>query len=58
MVIFSGGETKATEQVVQDAQAIQQGGGFGSIIGRNFFQRPKREALKMLSEIVKTFKKE
>lgn len=56
MVIFSGGEAKAADQVIQDAQAIQQGGGFGSIIGRNFFQRPKAESLKMLTEIIETFK--
>lgn len=52
VVIFSGGEAKAPENVVQDAQAIMQGGGFGSIIGRNFFQRPRSESLKMLDEIV------
>lgn len=56
IVIFSGGEAKAVDNVVQDAQDIMQGGGFGSIIGRNFFQRPRPEALKMLSEIVDVFK--
>ena len=56
IVIFSGGETKAADNVVQDAKAIMQGGGFGSIIGRNFFQRPKPEALEMLSQIIDVFK--
>ena len=56
IVIFSGGEAKAAENVVQDAHDIRQGGGFGSIIGRNFFQRPKPEAMKMLSEIIDVFK--
>lgn len=56
IVIFSGGETKAADNVVQDAHDIMEGGGFGSIIGRNFFQRPKPEAMKMLSEIIDVFK--
>lgn len=56
MVIFSGGETKTTDQVLQDARDICEGGGYGSIIGRNFFQRSKPEALKMLAEIVEIFK--
>lgn len=56
IVIFSGGEAKAADNVVGDAKAIMQGGGFGSIIGRNFFQRPKPEAFEMLSQIVDVFK--
>lgn len=57
MVIFSGGEAKEASSVIADAQAIHQGGGFGSIIGRNCFQRPKLEALAMLNEITAIFKK-
>ena len=57
MVIFSGGEARETSSVIADAQAIHQGGGFGSIIGRNCFQRPKPEALAMLNEITAIFKK-
>ncbi len=56
MVIFSGGESKDVSSVLDDARAIVSGGGFGSIIGRNFFQRPKAEALGMAKEVVEIFK--
>ncbi|AIK96164.1 class I fructose-bisphosphate aldolase [Candidatus Odyssella acanthamoebae] len=56
MVIFSGGESKDVTSVLEDAQAIVAGGGFGSIIGRNFFQRPKAEALSMAHEVVEIFR--
>lgn len=55
MVIFSGGETKSVEGVYDDTRAIQMGGGFGSIIGRNCFQRPREEAFKMLDEMVNIY---
>ncbi len=56
MVIFSGGESKDVSSVFDDARAIVAGGGFGSIIGRNFFQRPKLEALGMAKEVVEILK--
>ena len=56
MVIFSGGESKDVSSVLDDARAIVAGGGFGSIIGRNFFQRPKLEALGMAKEVVEILK--
>ncbi len=52
IVIFSGGAKKGADQVFEDARAIRDGGGFGSIIGRNSFQRPKDEAVKMLGRIM------
>ncbi len=55
MVIFSGGDTKGLEGVYEDARAIRDGGGNGSIIGRNCFQRPREEALKMLDEMIKIY---
>ncbi len=51
LVVFSGGASKDQESILADVKAIRQGGGNGSIIGRNSFQRPKEEALKLLSEI-------
>jgi fructose-bisphosphate aldolase, class I len=36
-------------------RAIRDGGGNGSIIGRNTFQRPKAEALDMLGKIIKIY---
>jgi len=53
IVIFSGGAKKENdEEVLNEARAIRDGGGFGSIIGRNSFQRKKPEALKLLRNII------
>ena len=52
IVIFSGGAAKSDQDILADIQAIKEGGGFGSIIGRNSFQRPKPEALKLLKSIM------
>ncbi|MEW5704997.1 MAG: class I fructose-bisphosphate aldolase [Pseudomonadota bacterium] len=52
LVVFSGGTTKGADSLYEDARAIRDGGGTGSIIGRNTFQRPREEALKMLDTIL------
>ncbi len=52
IVIFSGGASKGTDAVLEDIRQIAAGGGFGSIVGRNAFQRPKDEALALLSDIM------
>ncbi|BCL83493.1 fructose-bisphosphate aldolase [Ktedonobacteria bacterium brp13] len=52
IVIFSGGATAADDQVFAEARAIRDGGGFGSIIGRNSFQRNKEDAVKFLNTIM------
>ncbi len=53
IVIFSGGAKKDSDDAVLDeARGIRDGGGFGSIIGRNSFQRKKPEALKLLRAII------
>ncbi|MBY0280618.1 MAG: class I fructose-bisphosphate aldolase [Alphaproteobacteria bacterium] len=57
MVIFSGGESKDTKSVLDDARAIQAGGGYGSIIGRNCFQRPRGEAMDMLKDLAEMYRK-
>ena len=58
VVIFSGGAKSDTENVLNEARAIRDGGGFGSIIGRNSFQRPKPEALELLNSMMKIYKGE
>ncbi len=59
IVIFSGGATKDDPNAVLDeARAIRDGGGFGSIIGRNAFQRSKADALKLLGDMMKVYKGE
>ena len=55
IVIFSGGEAKETDALLQEVRAIAAGGGFGSIIGRNSFQRPRPEALKLLGDVIGIF---
>lgn len=53
IVIFSGGARKDDEQALHDeARAIRDGGGFGSIMGRNVFQRERGDALRLLDEIM------
>lgn len=56
IVVFSGGATKGSDAVYQDAKDIVAGGGNGSIIGRNSFQRERGEALQMLDKIMGIFK--
>jgi class I fructose-bisphosphate aldolase len=55
IVIFSGGEAKGTEEVLAEIKGIAEGGGFGSIMGRNAFQRPKAEALRLLDAVMKIY---
>lgn len=52
IVIFSGGATVGDEEFFTEARAIRDGGGFGSIIGRNSFQRKKEDAIKFLSTVM------
>ena len=52
IVIFSGGAKSEDKNVFEEARAIRDGGGFGSIIGRNSFQRPKADAVKFLQAIM------
>jgi class I fructose-bisphosphate aldolase len=55
IVIFSGGPAEVDEVVLDEIRAIRDGGGFGSIIGRNSFQRKKAEALRLLDTIIKIY---
>ena len=55
LVVFSGGEAKGTSGVLDEIRQIRDGGGHGSIIGRNSFQRPKAQALELLDEVVKIY---
>ena len=50
IVVFSGGEAKDLDGVLDEVRAVHDGGGNGSIIGRNTFQRPKAEAIDMLNQ--------
>ncbi len=56
LVIFSGGGAKGNDAVLEEIRGIAQGGGDGSIIGRNCFQRPREEALALFKEIIAIYK--
>jgi fructose-bisphosphate aldolase, class I len=56
IVIFSGGAKQDDDNAIfNEARAIRDGGGFGSIIGRNSFQRPKEHAVKFLETIMQIY---
>ncbi len=56
VVIFSGGEAKGTDAVLGEVKELAAGGSFGSIMGRNAFQRPRADALKLLSDVMSIYK--
>jgi len=56
IVIFSGGAKTDDAGLLEQAKAIRDGGGFGSIMGRNSFQRPKDAAVKLLRSIMEIYK--
>jgi class I fructose-bisphosphate aldolase len=58
IVIFSGGEAKGDDAMFDEIRAIRDGGGFGSIIGRNSFQRPRADALKFLGTVMSIYRGE
>jgi class I fructose-bisphosphate aldolase len=55
LVVFSGGEAKDLDGLYNEIRGLRDGGATGSIIGRNTFQRPRAEALKMLDTIMKIY---
>jgi class I fructose-bisphosphate aldolase len=52
IVIFSGGAAKETEAVLEENRQTALGGGFGTIMGRNSFQRPHDEAVRLLHDVM------
>ena len=51
-------EIKAILEVIQKKIAeIHKGGGFGSIVGRNSFQRPREEGVALMKEIMTIYNK-
>jgi class I fructose-bisphosphate aldolase len=57
IVVFSGGNAKGTQEMLEEIEQIKNGGGNGSIIGRNTFQRPREEALQLLQSVINIYKK-
>lgn len=56
VVIFSGGEAKGDAEVMAEVKELAAGGAFGSIMGRNAFQRPRADAIKLLQGVMDVFK--
>ena len=56
IVIFSGGVKETDESLLNTVRGIQAGGGYGSIIGRNSFQRPKPEAIALLNKVMDIYR--
>ncbi len=56
IVIFSGGANKDASSILSEITAIKNGGGNGSIIGRNVFQRPKQEALELMKTLISVYR--
>jgi class I fructose-bisphosphate aldolase len=56
IVIFSGGPAKGTGEVLDELRQIARGGGYGSIMGRNAFQRPRAEAVQLLRDAMQIFR--
>src|SRR5437660_1415373 len=52
IVIFSGGEAKGTQDILTEIRGLRDGGSFGSIMGRNSFQRPRDEAIQLLRQVM------
>jgi class I fructose-bisphosphate aldolase len=55
IVVFSGGESTGTEELLTTIRGLRDGGANGSIIGRNSFQRPRPEALALLAKIIEIY---
>jgi fructose-bisphosphate aldolase, class I len=56
LVVFSGGNPKSLDEFFDEIRGLRDGGASGSIIGRNTFQRPRDEALKMLDTIIDIYR--
>ena len=55
IVIFSGGAAKGKAEILEEIRGLADGGSFGSIVGRNSFQRPRTEAIELLHEIMDVY---
>ena len=56
IVVFSGGEAKNDNELLDEVKAIKEGGGNGSIVGRNCFQRPRDKAIKLINNMIDIYK--
>lgn len=55
MVVFSGGDTKDDASLLSEVAAVGAGGGDGSIIGRNTFQRSEEDAVLLMEKVAQIY---
>ncbi|MDB1135452.1 class I fructose-bisphosphate aldolase [Candidatus Anaplasma sp. TIGMIC] len=55
MVVFSGGDTKSDGDLLDEVAAVRDGGGDGSMIGRNSFQRSEEEAVSLVANVIRIY---
>jgi class I fructose-bisphosphate aldolase len=55
LVVFSGGEATGRDALLEEIGGIAAGGGSGSIVGRNSFQRPKKDGIALLHDIMEIY---
>ena len=58
IVIFSGGAKTDDAAILDEVRSIRDGGGFGSIIGRNSFQRERAAAMTLLDQMIRIYQGE
>jgi class I fructose-bisphosphate aldolase len=58
IVIFSGGSKTSEDAFFDDIRGIRDGGGYGSIIGRNTFQRPWDESQEFIATVIDIYQGE
>jgi class I fructose-bisphosphate aldolase len=56
IVIFSGGAAKGEAEILEETRQIHAGGGFGSIMGRNSFQRTKSDGMALLQKVMDIYR--
>ncbi len=55
IVIFSGGVIRGDEEILEEVRQLARGGAFGSIMGRNVFQREESEAVELIQKIMSIY---
>lgn len=56
LVVFSGGDSKTTDLLLDEVRQIKDGGGNGSIVGRNSFQRSRADGAKLLKAMIEIYR--
>ncbi len=56
IVVFSGGDSKTTDVLLDEVRQIKEGGANGSIVGRNAFQRSRSDGAKLLRAMIEIYR--